>query len=53
VGVATFASDNEPFLRRFLKLAGGLPSHDTFGRLFRQLDQALYGAAFQRFMAEF
>jgi predicted transposase YbfD/YdcC len=38
---------------RFLKLENGLPSHDTFSRLFRQLDPAQFGAAFQRFMARF
>jgi predicted transposase YbfD/YdcC len=40
-------------LRGFLKLENGLPSHDTFSRLFRQLDPAQFGAAFQRFMARF
>lgn len=53
VDMALFAKAKEPFLRRFLKLANGVPSHDTFSRLFRQLDPALFGAAFQRFMAGF
>ena len=51
--MAEFAKAKEPFLRGFLKLENGLPSHDTFSRLFRQLDPAQFGAAFQRFMAGF
>src|ERR1700675_793424 len=43
----------EPFLRWFLNFKNGLPSHDTFSRLFRLLDPAKFGAAFQRFMAAF
>ena len=53
VDMALFARAKEPFLRDFLKLANGVPSHDTFSRLFRQLDPAQFGAAFQRFMARF
>jgi hypothetical protein len=53
VDMRLFAKAKEPFLRGFLKLANGVPSHDTFSRLFRQLDPAQFQAAFQRFMAEF
>ena len=53
VGMARFAKAKEPFLRGFLELKNGLPSHDTFSRLFRLLDPAQFGAAFQRFMARF
>ncbi len=38
---------------RFSPTASGVPSHDTFSRLFRLLDPAVSGAAFQRFMAAF
>src|SRR4051794_18968669 len=51
--MAEFAKAKEPFLRDFLKLPKGIPSHDTFSRLFRLLDPAKFGAAFQRFMAAF
>jgi predicted transposase YbfD/YdcC len=51
--MAEFAKAKEPFLREFLSLENGLPSHDTFSRLFRLLDPAKFGAAFQRFMAAF
>jgi predicted transposase YbfD/YdcC len=53
VDMARFAEAKEPFLRGFLKLEKGIPSHDTFSRLFRLLDPAQFGAAFQRFMAKF
>lgn len=53
VDMALFARAKEPFLRGFLKLEHGLPSHDTFSRLFRQIDPVQFGAAFQRFMARF
>jgi predicted transposase YbfD/YdcC len=53
VDMALFAKAKEPFLRGFLALENGTPSHDTFSRLFRQLDPARFRAAFQRFMAGF
>jgi predicted transposase YbfD/YdcC len=53
VDMARFAQAKEGFLRGFLKLENGLPSHDTFSRLFRLLDPQSFGAAFQRFMAKF
>jgi len=51
--MALFAKSKEPFLRGFLRLENGVPSHDTFSRLFRQLDPEQFRAAFQRFMAAF
>ena len=51
--MAEFARAKEPFLRSILKLAHGVPSHDTFSRLFRLLDPEKFGASFQRFMAAF
>jgi len=51
--MAAFAAAKEPFLRGFLKLENGLPSHDTFSRLFRLLEPEQFRAAFQRFMARF
>jgi len=61
VDMALFATSKEPFLlatlganlRDVLTLANGAPSHDTFSRLFRQLDPEAFRAAFQRFMAKF
>ena len=52
-GDGGFAEDKEPFLREFLTLKNGLPSHDTFSRLFRLLDPAAFGACFSEFMRAF
>jgi DDE family transposase len=53
VDMALFAMAKEPFLRGFLKLNNGLPSHDTFSRLFRNLDPDQFRISFQQFMAQF
>src|ERR1700733_14312385 len=44
--MAAFEKAKEPLLRGFLRLPNGVPSHDTFSRLFRWLDPAPFGAAF-------
>jgi predicted transposase YbfD/YdcC len=38
VAVETFGHAKEAWLRTFLALPGGIPSHDTFGRVFARLD---------------
>ena len=53
VDMATFGRAKEPLLRRFLALPGGIPSHDTFSRLFRLLDPKAFEACFGRFVAAF
>src|SRR5579872_2143983 len=53
VDMAVFAEAKEAFLRGFLTLANGLPSHDTFSRLFRNLDPDQFRESFQRFMGQF
>ena len=50
VDFADFARDREALFREFLRLEGGLPSHDTFSRLFRLLDPAAFGVCFGRFL---
>ncbi len=42
----TFGRAREPWLRTFLALPGGIPSHDTFGRLFARLDPEAFGRCF-------
>jgi predicted transposase YbfD/YdcC len=51
--MAEFAATKLDFLRGFLKLEHGAPSHDRFSRLFRLLDPEQFHACFQRFMAGF
>jgi hypothetical protein len=51
VDMADLAAEKEPFLREFLVLKHGLPSHDTFSRLFRLLDPDAFRACFQTFVA--
>lgn len=50
VEFADFAADREAFFREFLSLENGLPSHDTFSRLFRLLDPDALSACFGRFL---
>ena len=51
--MALFAREKEAFLRQFLKLENGLPSHDTFSRVFRLLDPEQFRTCFQKFMGKF
>jgi len=53
VDMALFGRAKEPLLRRLLRLEGGIPSHDTFSRIFRLLDPAAFEASFGRFVAAF
>jgi DDE_Tnp_1-associated len=53
VDMAEFAEDKEAFLRGFLTLEHGPPSHDTFSRVLRRLDPDQFRACFQRFMTRF
>lgn len=50
VDFAEFAEDREELLREFLSLDNGLPSHDTFSRLFRLLDPQAFGRVFEAFL---
>lgn len=51
--MALFGEAKEEFLRQFMTLRHGIPSHDTFSGLFRDLDPAGFHAAFQSFMTAF
>ena len=56
VAVETFGHAKEAWLRTFLALPGGIPSHDTFGRVFARLDptalQQCFGAWVQAVVGE-
>ncbi len=51
--MAEFGVAKETLLREVLTLKHGIPSHDTFSRVFRMLDPAAFEAAFRRFMTAF
>src|SRR6266853_3589611 len=50
---ALFGRSKEKLLRQFLRLEHGVPSHDTFSRVFRALDPEVFKEMFRRFMAAF
>jgi predicted transposase YbfD/YdcC len=52
VEIEAWAEANLDWLRRHLKLEAGIPSHDTFGRVFAQIDGAQFNAAFQRWVQQ-
>src|SRR5262245_11360221 len=51
--MALFGRSKEKLLRQFLRLEHGIPSHDTFSRVFRALDPQAFEQVFRRFMAAF
>lgn len=51
--IALFAKTKEALLRTVLVLAHGVPSHDTFSRVFRMLDPQAFEKTFRRFMQAF
>ena len=48
--VRQWAGAKHPWLATFLELPGGLPSHDTFGRVFARLDPDAFGRCFAAWM---
>src|SRR5260370_10254467 len=51
--MAEFGRAKESLLRQILDLEHGIPSHDTFSRVFRLLDPQAFAGQFRRVMAAF
>jgi len=51
--MALFGRSKRAFLQEFLRLEQGIPSHDTFSRVFRLLDPGQFHAWFIGFMRQF
>ena len=51
VQIAQFGREKEAWLRRFLELPNGIPSHDTFGRVFSLLQPEAFEQCFRAWVA--
>src|SRR5437764_4590317 len=51
--MALFGRSKEELFEGILQLEYGIPSHDTFSRVFRLLDPEAFEKAFRQFMAAF
>ena len=51
VEVALFGRSREAWFRQWLELPNGIPSHDTFGRVFAMLDAEAFAGCFRGWMA--
>ena len=49
--VEAFGVARQRWFKRFLALPNGIPSHDTFGRVFARLSPSAFEAAFSRWIA--
>jgi len=50
VAIALYAKSKQAWLRTFLELPNGIPSHDTFGRVFGLLDPQAFQDAFRQWV---
>jgi hypothetical protein len=50
VDIERYGKTKLPFFRTFLELPNGIPSHDTFGRVFALLDSAALMACIQQWL---
>lgn len=49
--VAIYGRERQDWLKRFLALPNGIPSHDTFERVFNRIDPAAFQACFRGWIA--
>jgi hypothetical protein len=52
VEIEQFGNDKRPFFDKFLVLPNGIPSHDTFGRVFARLNPEQFQACFLEWVQE-
>ena len=50
--IALYGTQKEDFLRTFLELPNGIPSHDTFNRVLKFLDKDAFGESLYRWSKE-
>lgn len=46
VDIELFGKSKEKWLRQFLEIPNGIPSHDTFGRVFARIDSEEFQSSF-------
>lgn len=51
VQIEVWATEKLDWFRRYLKLENGIPSHDTFGRVFAAIDADEFGQVFRRWIS--
>lgn len=51
VEIEEWAKEKLVWFRQYLRLENGIPSHDTFGRVFAAIDAEAFGAAFRRWVS--
>ena len=51
VEIEEWAKEKHDWFKRYLRLEHGIPSHDTFGRVFAAIDAEAFGAAFRRWVS--
>lgn len=52
VEIEVWAKEKLDWLRKYLRLAHGIPCHDTFGRVFAAMDPDEFGTAFLRWVGQ-
>ena len=50
--IALYGQHKEAFLKTFLDLPNGIPSHDTFNRVFRLMDKKAFGTCLHRWSSQ-
>lgn len=51
VEIEEWAKEKRDWFGQYLRVEHGIPSHDTFGRVFATIDAEMFGAAFRRWVS--